>query len=103
MQIERGMYGLPQAGILANKLLRKRLEPHGYYEVNHTPGLWRHKSLPIQFTLVVDNFGIKYEGKENTMHLVNALKETYKIALNTTVSPSPTVGGFAGYFKNGIR
>ena len=27
MQIERGMYGLPQAGILANKLLRKRLAP----------------------------------------------------------------------------
>ena len=23
-----GMYGLPQAGILANKLLTKRLEPH---------------------------------------------------------------------------
>ena len=25
-----------------------------------------------------------------------------KIPRNTTVSPSPTVGGFAGYFKNGI-
>ena len=40
-QIDRGMYGLPQAGILANKLLRKRLKPHGYFEVKHTPGLWR--------------------------------------------------------------
>ena len=39
MEIRRGMYGLPQAGILANKLLRKRLKPHGYYEVPHTPGL----------------------------------------------------------------
>ena len=29
MEIIRGMYGLPQAGILANQLLRKRLEPHG--------------------------------------------------------------------------
>ena len=63
MQIERGMYGLPQAGILANKLLRKRLEPHGYYEVNHTPELWRHKTLPIQFTLVVDDFGINMKEK----------------------------------------
>jgi len=27
MEIRRGMYGLPQAGILANKLLRKRLQP----------------------------------------------------------------------------
>jgi hypothetical protein len=32
MEIVKGMYGLPQAGILANKLLRKRLAPHGYYE-----------------------------------------------------------------------
>ena len=79
MQIERGMYGLPQAGILANKLLRKRLEPHGYYKVDHTPGLWRHRTLPIQFTLVVDDFGIKYQGKENAMHLINALKENYEI------------------------
>ena len=26
MEIRRGMYGLPQSGILANKLLKKRLE-----------------------------------------------------------------------------
>ena len=59
MEIIRGMYGLPQAGILANQLLRKRLKPHGYFEVEHTPGLWKHETLPIQFTLVVDNFGVK--------------------------------------------
>ena len=47
MQIEHGMYGLPQAGILANQLLRKQLKPHGYYEVNYTPGLWRHETLPV--------------------------------------------------------
>ena len=64
IEIVRGMYGLPQDGILANQLLRKRLEPHGYYEVKHTPGLWKHESLPIQFTLVVDNFGIKYVDKK---------------------------------------
>jgi hypothetical protein len=28
--IDKGMYGLPQAGILANKLLKERLGPHGY-------------------------------------------------------------------------
>ena len=42
MQIEKGMYGLPQAGILSNKLLRKNLAPHGYYEMPHTPGLWKN-------------------------------------------------------------
>jgi hypothetical protein len=32
MKICKGMYGLPQAGILANKLLKERLARHGYFE-----------------------------------------------------------------------
>jgi hypothetical protein len=43
MEIRRGIYGLPQAGILANQLLTTRLVPHGYEQCCHTPGLWRHK------------------------------------------------------------
>jgi hypothetical protein len=39
MEICKGMYGLPQAGILANKLLKKRLAKHRYFEQLHTPGL----------------------------------------------------------------
>ena len=41
MKIMRGMYGLPQSGILANKLLKERLAPHGYCEVQHTQGLFQ--------------------------------------------------------------
>jgi hypothetical protein len=59
-EIRRGMYGLPQAGIIANQLLKKRLAEFGYFELPHTPGLWKHASRPVQFTLVVDDFGIKY-------------------------------------------
>ena len=36
IQIEREMYGLPQAGTLINKLLQQRLAPYGYNEVTHT-------------------------------------------------------------------
>ena len=43
IEIQRGMYGLPQAGLLANNQLTERLEPKGYYQCRHTPGLWRHK------------------------------------------------------------
>eukprot|EP00804_Cyclotella_cryptica_P006049 CCRYP_000271-RA/>CCRYP_000271-RA protein AED:0.21 eAED:0.21 QI:0/0/0/1/0/0/7/0/881 len=53
LEIHKCVYGLPMAGALANKLLRKRLAPHGYYEVAHTPGLWRHVTRPISFTLVM--------------------------------------------------
>jgi hypothetical protein len=60
--VEKGMYGLPQAGALANALLKQRLEPHGYFECTHTPGLWQHRTRPIMFALVVDDFGIQYTG-----------------------------------------
>jgi hypothetical protein len=42
MEIHKGMYGLQQAGILANKLLKERLAHHGYFEQRHIPGLWKH-------------------------------------------------------------
>ena len=74
------VYGLPQAGILANKLLKKRLARHGYFEQPHTPGLWKHTIRPVWFNLCVDDFGIKYIGEENLQHLYNALRaETYDI------------------------
>ena len=79
MEIRRGMYGLPQAGMLANKLLKKRLAPHGYYEVPHTPGLWRHQFRPVMFTLVVDDLGVKYVGREHAEHLMNAIEENYTV------------------------
>jgi hypothetical protein len=63
IRIKKGMYGLPQAGILANNLLVTRLAPHGDRPCTHTHGLWRHGTKPITFTLVVDDFGIKYLGK----------------------------------------
>jgi len=79
------MYGLPQAGILANKLLRKLLGRHSYFEVQHTPGLWKHVSRPVWFNLCVNNFGVKYIGDENLKHLFQALRtETYDIVEDWT-------------------
>ena len=80
MECRKGMYGLPQAGILANKLLKKRLAKFGYIETRHTPGLWKHIWRPVQFTLVVDNFGVKYVGREHADHLCEAIQKCgYKI------------------------
>ena len=59
LEVRRAIYGLPQAGALANKQLKKFLAPDGYYEVAHTPGIWQHTTRPIKFYLVVDNFGVK--------------------------------------------
>ena len=78
IEINKGMYGLPQAGLLANKLLGKRLAKYGYYQSRHTPGLWKHAWRPIQFVLVVDDFGVEYVGREHAEHLINALCTHYE-------------------------
>ena len=64
---------------MASKLLRERLAVHGYYEVAHTPGLFTHKTRLIWFTLTVDNFGVKYIGREHAEHLMSVLKQHYKM------------------------
>ena len=73
------MYGLPQAGLLANELLEKRLNKRGYHQSKLVPGLWKHKWQPIQFTLVVDDFGVKYVGKEHALHLKATLEDNYGV------------------------
>jgi hypothetical protein len=40
IEIRKGVYGMKQAGLLANPLLQTRLAPFGYYPARHTPGLW---------------------------------------------------------------
>ncbi len=40
IKIQKGMYGLPQAGILPQELLEQRLNKHGYRQSPSTPGLW---------------------------------------------------------------
>jgi hypothetical protein len=79
IRAKRGMYGLPQSGLLANKLLKKRLNKQGYRQSKLVPGHWKHDTRPIQFTLVVDDFGVKYVGKEHAQHLKNTLEQHYKL------------------------
>ena len=40
----------------------------------YTQGLWLHEWRPIQFSLVVDDVGVKYFGEEHAKHLVDALE-----------------------------
>jgi hypothetical protein len=65
IEIRKGMCGLKQAILLANQLLKKRLAPVGHYPARHTPGLWLHKTRPIAFSLIVDDFKVKYVGKQH--------------------------------------
>jgi hypothetical protein len=77
VEINKGMYGLPQAGILANQRLVKHLASHGYVKAPRTPGLFNHITRPVSFCLVVDDFAIKYVGKEHADHLLACLRQQY--------------------------
>jgi Reverse transcriptase (RNA-dependent DNA polymerase) len=79
VEIRKGMYGLSQAGILANKQLIKYLQTHGYHQSPHTHSLFTHKTCPIAFSLVVDDVGIKYVGKEHAQHLFKAFSSKYTV------------------------
>jgi hypothetical protein len=79
VEIRRGMYGLPQAGRIANDELVPHLAKHGYIQAEHTPGLFTHTTRPISFCLVVDDFGVKYVGREHAEHLRDTLQAKYKI------------------------
>ena len=77
LEVRRARYGLPQVGALANKQIKNFLAPDGYYEVSHTPGIWRHSTIPIQFYLEIVYFSVKYVGKQHVEHLVHCLKKNH--------------------------
>jgi hypothetical protein len=74
VECRRCVYGLPQAGILANKYLEKCLNEFGYYQSIYTPGLWMHNTRDIKFALVVDDFAVKYTDEADVDHLKMALQ-----------------------------
>ena len=57
-EFNKGMYGLPQAGLLAQQLLLQHLAMHGYHQTD-TSCLFRHESNGAVFSLVVQRFQSK--------------------------------------------
>jgi hypothetical protein len=80
IEIQKGMHRLPQAGILANEVLQRNLAKDGYQPTKHTHGLWKHDTRPISFSLVVDDFGVKYVGREHAEHLMECINKNYNIS-----------------------
>jgi hypothetical protein len=83
-KIRCSMYGLKQAGSLLTSsskitslslVMPPQLAPQA--------GLWTYSSCNIAFSLVVvDNFGVKYVGHNNSQHLLSALEELYSVSTN---------------------
>ena len=78
IRIEKGMYGLPQAGEIAHDVLIQHLAPFGYHPNSHTPGLWIHDTKSLSFVLTVDDFGIKHCNISDSKHLLTSLGKKYE-------------------------
>ena len=102
-EINKGVYGLKQAGKLANDLLTERLAEHGYYQCPATPGLWRHKWRPVTFVLIVDDFGIQYVDKRHAEHLLNALQHNYTVTTDWTGAKFAGINMAWDYVKRTCR
>ena len=69
----KGMYRLTQSGKLDNEHLTSRLDKFGYKPFQYTPVPWHKKWRPIAFSIIVVNFGVKFEGIQHVQHLKEAL------------------------------
>jgi hypothetical protein len=83
-QVNKGMYGLPQAGLLAQNRLIAHIAQHGYTQSDVVPCLFSHATNGVTFVLVVDDFGIKYTNTEGRDHFLETLRLMYTITVDMT-------------------
>ena len=88
-KIKRAWYGLKEAGKIVHDDLVAHLKKFGYVKTN-AAGLFQHEHHNIKFTLVVDDFGIKYTKKDNVDHLIAVIQEKYPIKLD--MEPKQYIG-----------
>ena len=84
LEIRKVMPSLKQSCRIASYQLKAQLAHFGFAPVPRTAAIWKHATKPIIFSLVVDDFGVKYIGKENANHLVQSLQKIYTISINWT-------------------
>ncbi len=75
-------YDLPQAGALSQQRLFDHLEQHGYFQLHHTPSLFRNHNESIRFSLVVDDFAVVWSSETDIQHYMNALRKLYTVKVD---------------------
>ena len=82
-EVNKGMYGLPRAGLLAQNRQTQHLATHGYHQTA-TTCLFHHVDNGTDFYFVVDDFGIKYATTDGARHYAttNVLKVLLQILTN---------------------
>ena len=81
-EVVKGMYGLPQAGLLAQERLVSHLAASDYIQSSVIPCLFRHPTNGVTFVLVVDDFGVKFTNPEGRDHFLDTLRALYQITVD---------------------
>ena len=76
-KVKKAWYGLKQSGKIAHDDLVEHLAKYGYKKLPFTEGLFKHETRDIAFSLVVDDFAIKYIHKEDADHLIECMGAKY--------------------------
>jgi len=76
VEIKKGICGHPVSGKLANDKLVQILQKHDFVQSDLIHGLFKHKTRPLCFSLVVDDFRVSYVGKENANFLIQVLQDS---------------------------
>jgi hypothetical protein len=82
-EVTSALFGHPAAGKLSEDQLLPRLAAAGYHQTA-IPCLFRHESRPIQFTLIVDDFGVKYKNRADAEHLLQTLECFHQMRVDWT-------------------
>ena len=81
VEIFGNIYGLVNAALIANTDLVKLLNNSEFYETN-TPSVYKHKTRNIAFSLVVDDFGVKYTIRADAEFLIEVLEKEYELTID---------------------
>ena len=73
-RIDGALCGLAEAGRIANQDVADHLAKFGCHECKFTPGLFTHETRPIQFSLTVDDFAVKWINRSDFDHLLQSLE-----------------------------
>jgi len=76
VEIRKGMQCHPVSGRLANDKLVQILQKHDSVQSDLIPRLFKHKTRPLCFSLVVDDFGVSYVGKVHSNFLIQVLQDS---------------------------
>jgi hypothetical protein len=87
-RIDKALYGMPQAGMIAQRELTKHLAKHGYIMSRSTPCHYTHQTSGVSFVVWVDDFLIKYNTKDQASidHLLDTIRLKYQLTIDLSGS-----------------